>query len=218
MLNKIRNIEPGADYNRSGKYKGYENSSRIIDSSLISISDSKEFSPALAFLARIKWRLTNIKFIDKDRITLTLNIKNYEISTVLDLVNLSATEEITYNIVSKLEVDGSEKKYLAKINSLVFYNNGLDESFQVNLEPMDTLFERFASLRINSELRQSDTTLIKNLVEDIKKELGELFGYINKIFLIFTRKLLQLQNVGVLESKNDVGELITLISITSTSI
>jgi len=134
------------------------------------------------------------------------------------LVNLSATEEITYNIVSKLEVDGSEKKYLAKINSLVFYNNGLDESFQVNLEPMDTLFERFASLRINSELRQSDTTLIKNLVEDIKKELGELFGYINKIFLIFTRKLLQLQNVGVLESKNDVGELITLISITSTSI
>jgi len=60
--------------------------------------------------------------------------------------------------------------------------------------------------------------LIKNLVEDIKKELGELFGYINKIFLIFTRKLLQLQNVGVLESKNDVGELITLISITSTSI
>lgn len=215
MLNKIRNIEPGADYNRSGKYKGYENSSRIIDSSLISISDSKEFSPALAFLAKIKWKLTNIKFIDKDRITLTLKIKNYEISTVIDLVNLSEIEEISYTIVSEPEEGRSEKKYLAKIRSRVLFDKDIDDSVEVNLEPIDILFERFASLRISSELKQSDTTLIKNLIEDIKKELGEIFGYINKIFLTFIRKLLQLPNVGVSELKNYIDESVTLISITS---
>lgn len=215
MLNKIRNIEPGTDYKRAGKFKSYGNSAKIIDSSLISISDSKEFSPALEFLASISWKLKSIKFIDKDRITLSLKIKNYEISTVLDLVNLSGNDKINYEIISELDVDSTKRKFQAKFSSLIYFDKGASDTSQINLAPLDTLFERFASLRISSVLKYSDTTLTGNLVEDIKKELEELFGYINKIFLTFIRKLLQLPNVEVFESKNYLEEPFTLVSINS---
>lgn len=217
MLNKIRNIEPGTDYNRTGKFKGYENSSRIVDSSLISISDSKEFSPALEFLAKINWKLKTIKFIDKDRIILALRIKKYEISTVLDLVNIFSIKEIKYDIVCEIDEYGSQKSYSAKFNSLVFTDKTFNPNSPVNLEPLDNLFEHFTSLKINSVLKQSDTTLVKNLVEDIRKELEELFGYINEIFLTFVRQLLQLKNKGVSETKNFYEESVTLISINSST-
>ena len=133
------------------------------------------------------------------------------------MVNLSGIKEINYEIICELNVDNSNKKYLAKINSLLYFDKNANDSYRVNLTHLDTLFERFSSLKINSVLKYSDTTLIRNLIEDIKKELEELFGYINKIFLCFVRKLLQLPDPGVFESKNYYEESFTLVSINSVS-
>lgn len=202
MLNKIRNIEPGSDYRKAGKFKGLGNNTKLIGSSLINISDSKDFSPALEFLAGVNWKLINLKFKSKESLFLDLKYDNYEFSTEIDLINQSYLTSLTYDI-SVVTKEGTEiRKLFARIAAPVLHEKNNYEIESKNFTPLNTLFERYDSLEIDTELRQSDGSLIENLVIDIQKELVDLFDYINKIFLTFIAKLIQLPKVGEFDSED----------------
>ncbi len=213
MLNRIRNIEPGSDYRKAGKFKGFGDSDKIIGHTQFSISDSKDLSPALEFLSKINWKLINLKFESKKNISLTLKFANYEISTVIDLLELSNLENFVYDISTQSFFDGKSRAYLAKFKSNITHAAGITDLSNADLTSLDTLFERYRSLRFDTELKQSDKLFINNLLTDIQKELEELFDYINKIFLTFISKLTQLPRIDNFDSKDYLEQLVTLISI-----
>lgn len=216
MLNRIRNIEPGSDYRKAGKFKGFGDSDKIIGQSNFSISDSKDLSPALEFLAKINWKLINLKFKSKKSISLTLKIANYEISTVVDLLELSNLENFIYDITTQSSIEGNSSTYLAKFKSNITRIIEISDLSNADLTPLDTLFERYHSLNFDTGLHQSDKLFIKNLLTDIQKELEELFDYLNKIFLTFIRKLTQLPRIDNFASKEYLEQVVTLISISVT--
>ncbi len=213
MLNRIRNIEPGSDYKKAGKFKGFGDSDKIISHTNFNISDSKDLSPALEFLAKINWKLINLKFKSKKSISLTLKFARYEISTVIDLLELSNLENFVYEISTQSFLEGKSRTYLAKFKSNFTHTSGITDLSNADLSPLDTLFERYRSLRFNTELKQSDKLFMNNLLTDIQKELEELFDYINKIFLTFISKLTQLPRIDNFDSKDYLEQLVTLISI-----
>ena len=213
MLNKIRNIKPGSDYRKAGKFKGFENATRLIESSLINISDSKQLSPALKFLAKNNWKLINLKFNNNENLLLTLKIGDYEFTTLIDVLNFSNIENLSYDITVQFDDDEKKIKYQAKFISHITYSEDTPDFSNINLTPLETLFERYVSLNIYTELNQTDSSLIKSLVIDIKKELEILFDYINEIFLTFICKLTQLPKIEKFGSENYSEQSVTLIQI-----
>jgi hypothetical protein len=202
MLNRIRNIEPGSDYRKAGKFKGFGNSTKLISSSFINISDSKDFSPSLEFLAKVNWKLINLKFKSKESLFLALKYGNYEFSTEIDLLDQSYLTSLIYDVATTIKERGIENRITATFTTPVTYDKDINEISSNSLAPLDTMFERYDSLNIDYELKQSDGSLIENLVIDIQKELEELFDYINKIFLTFIKKLIQLPKMEKFDSES----------------
>jgi hypothetical protein len=126
MLNRIRNIEPGSDYRKAGKFKGIGNSSRFISSSFINISDSKDFSPALEFLARVSWKLINLKFKSKESLFLALKFGKYEFSTEIDLLNQNYLNTLVYDVILEKNDGSSKNKFVARFATPVSHQKDIN--------------------------------------------------------------------------------------------
>ncbi len=212
MLRSIRNIEPGSDFRKAGKFDRFGNMKSIVNSRFGIISDSKEFSPALDYLAQSNCKLANLK-ISNDNIIVTLKIDEFEISTSLDLLDILSVKELNYE-VTKTNGEGSgTKACAAEIKSYLSSKVIGSRTVKFNLDALRTLFNNYLSLNTNAELTRTDTTIIKNLTDDIKPELEELFGHINKIFLTFTGKLISKPVIDSIANAGYINKSIELISI-----
>jgi hypothetical protein len=215
MLNKIRNIELGSEYNRKGNYKGFGNVSRIIDSSLFTISDSKDFSPALEYLEKVNWKLVNLNFRSKENMMISFKFGKYEICTIVDITNLSSIQSFEYEISKQSENPHKNISYVAKFNSPLKGEKEINEFLGVDLSPLNKLFDRYEVLDISIELKQTDHSLIQSLIYDITKEIEDLFDYVNKVFLTFLQKLVQMPKIEKTDSERYFKRSVTLVSIKS---
>jgi len=213
MLNRIRNIEPGTDFKKAGKFKRFDSAAQLIRSNFISISDSKEFSPALKFLAKHNWKLINLKFSGAESIIVSLGVGSYEISTLIDLLNITNLDFLNYDVTTQYVETGKTHSYTASFKSFLTGIKTVEEPHHADLNPLDILFERYAALRMDTELTQNDGPLIRNLSADIKKELEELFDYINKIFLTFISKLTLSKKIESFGNNKYVEQSVLLLSI-----
>ena len=118
MLDKIENIAPGSDYQKSSGNKEKSGYKRSLCNSYSSFSDSISLSPAILFLSSINWELKHLR-IDKDKLYIVFIFDNIEFSSDFMISEIVSIMKIDYLIKYPVNSPINTNSITLKLSSYV---------------------------------------------------------------------------------------------------
>ncbi|MBX3006731.1 MAG: hypothetical protein KF816_01760 [Melioribacteraceae bacterium] len=188
MLEKIVNINAGSDYKNSTKPSKYSVAGRYLTDYQTHSNDSVTISPASSFIAKIHWRLKQVKK-DVNKVEIIFDFDNFEFHTIISPSELIQSPHFNYHIKKNLEGLMTKGELNLTVSSAV---DNISHEFEIKdkLSILNSFVEE--TLMISGDkylLNESDysvNTIFYALVNGLKPE----FEYLNNCLIIFFEKLM----------------------------
>jgi len=189
MLEKIENIVPGSDYQKSSGNKEKSGYKRSLSNPYSSVSDSISLSPAILFLSSINWELKHLR-IDKDKLNIVFTFDNIEFSSDLMINEIVSFVKIDYLIKYPANSQINTNYVTSKLSSSVMYSimDGSPIKYQM------FYLTKFCISVIEAYGYNSGLSIDSIQVQDIYSSIGHNmkleFAYLNKCLINFLEKYL----------------------------
>jgi hypothetical protein len=207
MLEKIVNINAGSDYKNSTKPGKYSVAGRYLSDYQTQANDSVTISPASSFIAKIHWRLKQVKK-DVNKVEITFDFDNFEFHTVISPTELILNPCFNYHIKKNLNELMVKGELNLTISSAI---GNVSHEFEIKdkLSVLSNFVEE--TLMIGGDkylLNESDYSVSKifyALVTGLKPE----FEYLNNCLIIFFEKLMT-SKINIPKNANRQDNLLVL--------
>jgi hypothetical protein len=207
MLEKIVNINAGSDYKNSTKPGKYSVAGRYLSDYQTQANDSVTISPASSFIAKIHWRLKQVKK-DVNKVEITFDFDNFEFHTIISPTELIQNPCFNYHIKKNLNELMIKGELNLTISSAI---GNVSHEFEIKdkLPVLSNFVEE--TLMIGGDkylLNESDYSVSKifyALVTELKPE----FEYLNNCLIIFFEKLMT-SKINIPKNANRQDNLLVL--------
>ncbi len=183
MLNKIINIRPGTDYNKSANSGKNGSFGKHLGMDKFLSKDSIHFSPAVIFLSQIKWGLKDLKYEPNEKLIIKFTTGGYEFSASINLASLRDMHIIMYDVQTLIDETNLSLTFSVPFN---FYST--EDFYEPRLSHLNRLFIRTydaVSFKDDFEIDELDH---EDLIDGLKIGLLKEFDQINSYLLIFIEK------------------------------
>ncbi len=210
MLERIVNIAPGSDYQKSSaKSSNYSRSGHFLHSLNSSMNDSISLSPATAYLSSIKWKLKQLKK-EREKIILSFEFDEFDFTATLEQNGL--TNSIEYEV--KRTVNKIPYVYRATVciesNKLKKQKDKFE--MLIHLPILNSFFEELVRLSDYAANISAENIQAKEAFFEKERDLISEFEYVNGCVLAFVEKYLSV-NLLVAEKKDFMNDEILLKKI-----
>lgn len=192
MLERIVNIAPGSDFQKSSaKTARYNRSAQFLHTLNTSMNDSISLSPATSFLSSVHWRLK--KFVnEKEKTLVVFEFDGFEFTAALNQSGMITSLSVEYEIkkaINKLPFVYNFKLWLESKNII-----RLNEKFDVltQLPYLNAFANQLVNLNDYSLNISVDKTDVREAFNEIEKSLNVEFDYLNGCLIGFLEKYLSL--------------------------
>lgn len=210
MLERIVNIAPGSDYQKSSaKSSTYSRSGHFLNSLNSSMNDSISLSPATAYLSSVKWKLKQLKK-EREKVILSFEFDDFDFTAILEQTGI--TKSIEYEV----------KRTINKIPYIYKANIGIEssnlkkqkEKFEMltHLPILNSFFEELVRLSDYATNISADNARAKEAFFEKERDLISEFEYVNGCVLAFLEKYLTM-NLIVAEKKDFTNDELLLKKI-----
>jgi hypothetical protein len=207
MLDKIENIVPGSDYQKSSGNKEKSGYKRSLSNSYSSFSDSISLSPAILFLSNINWELKHLR-IDKDKLNIVFIFDNIEFSSDLMISEIVSIVKIDYLIKYPSNPAINTNYITLKLSSSVV--NSIMDGSSINYQML--YLTKFCISVIEAYSYKSglsiDSIQVQDIYSEFEYEMKSEFAYLDRCLINFLEKYLSLKNISGNEYEQNKSELI----------
>jgi hypothetical protein len=203
MLERIVNIAPGSDYQKSSaKSSRYTRSAHFLHSLNSTMNDSISLSPATAYLSTIRWKLKKLNN-EREKIVVAFEFDEFDFTATLE--QLSETKTIDYEV--RKTINKIPYVYQAVIgigsNSLKKQREKFD--MLDHLPILNSFFDELVRLSDYTANMSVDNAQAKEAFFDKEKNLKPEFEYVNGCVITFLEKYLSmnLSPAEVRDGEND---------------
>ena len=188
MLEKIVNINAGSDYKNSTKPGKYSVAGRYLSDYQTHANDSVTISPASSFIAKIHWRLKQVKK-DVNKVEITFDFDNFEFHTVISPSELIQNPHFNYHIKKNLDelmVKGELNLTVSSAIGNVSHEFEIRDKLSVLSNFVDETLMIGGDKYLLNESDYSVSRIFYALVNGLRPE----FEYLNNCLIIFFEKLM----------------------------
>ncbi|NOX18792.1 MAG: hypothetical protein GXO87_10995 [Chlorobi bacterium] len=189
MLEKIKSI------NRNKPYKGRKRTSNFERyfskpyTENLTGNDSIVFSPAAIYLSRIKWHMEDIEYLPGDKVKLDFFIDDIEFKTVVEIQTFPKTNRLNFELIKREFAGHKMKKLIAKVNVAKKHLKVCERLPEIELNGVKEAFRRVQQLKLQTELKQSDSFALNDILDGIAGKvyrefdeiLNRLYTFLDKI-------------------------------------
>ena len=190
MLERIINIAPGSDYQKSSaKSSQYTRNANFLHSLNSSMNDSISLSPATAYLSGIRWKLKKLNN-NKEKIVVAFEFDEFEFTAALEI--LGATKAIDYEIRKTINKIPFVYQTVLWIGSSSMKKQS--EKFEVvtHLPMLNSFLENLVKLSEYSYNISAENSQVKDAFFEKEQDLMPEFEYVNSCAIAFLEKYLSL--------------------------
>jgi hypothetical protein len=192
MLDKIENIAPGNDYQKSSGNNAKSGYKRSLNSSYSSVNDSISLSPAILYLSSVNWKLKHLQ-LDKDKLNIVFTFDNIEFSSSLAIGEILSVEKIDYIVKYPADPPANTNYLTINLTSPIM-KNSIDGS---HIKSQLLYLTKFCISAINAFGYNSgllmESIQVQELFAGLEKEIRSEFFYLNKCLINFMEKYLSLK-------------------------
>jgi hypothetical protein len=192
MLDKIENIVPGSDYQKSSGNQEKSGYKRFLSNSYSSVSDSISLSPAILFLSSINWELKHLR-IDKDKLNIAFTFDNIEFSSDLMISEIVSIEKIDYLVKYPANSQINTNYITLKLSSSVMHS--ITDSSPIKYQML--YLTKFCMSVIEAYGYNSglsiDSIQVQDIYSEFEYEMKSEFAYLDKCLINFLEKYLTLK-------------------------
>ena len=192
MLERIINIAPGSDYQKSpAKSSQYHRSAHFLHTMSTSLNDSISLSPATAFLASVHWRLKKINN-EKEKIGVVFEFGGFEFTASMEKPGMVVNYNIEYEVKKAFEKLSFNHELKMWIESDAVYKHSDKIDVIIQLPQLASFANKLISIYDYSTSVSVDKAEVRDSFYEVLDLLQVEFEYVNSCLVGFLEKFLSL--------------------------
>jgi|GEM_PF-5800783 len=184
MLGKVLHVDSNNSYKNNGSRARVEAYRTTVHNSINRPEDTSDFSRESIYFSTLPWKLKNYKFRKNESVSIDFELNSYLFNAEIDISKSKVPAR--YNLkIAPYKTSGDNNFNTVFNITLLPYSSG-----KASLNYLSTLFQRVRALKIYTDYKIYDDSLLYSLWEDLQEPLTLEMGYITNIIYQFFKKLI----------------------------